>query len=140
MTRPLLASALLALALTLAGASCSSTASNIVNIREGGDSDVLVGNPSLLADLAVDNVITRRRDDHRLEFKVNLTNKTSTDLRFQWRVEWYDGQGFLLDDPTRAWKADQLVGKDTRAIQQISLSPDAVKARLHIERPNEITN
>lgn len=131
--------ALFPLLLTILGAACSSTAENVAHIREG-ESEVFVGNPSLLADLAVENIRTRRRADGRLEFQVDLVNKTSSDVRFQWRVEWYDAQGFLLEDPTRAWKPDVLNGRAIRAVQQIALSPDAVKGKLHVERPNEIQN
>ncbi len=119
-------------------AGCSSTSENVVNVRPG-DSDVLVGNAGLLADLDMVNTRTRTTND-RLEFQVDLVNRTNHDLRFQWRIEWYDRDGFLLDDPRQSAQPAILNGKAVLPVRGISLTPAAVRAKVRIERPNEIKN
>jgi len=127
----------LCLLMLVASAACSSTAENVVTVRED-EPTVFVGNPGLLADLSMTNVATRRRSDGRLEFRADLINRTDDDLRFQWRVEWFDSQGFLVDDPTRTWQPQVLNGRASFQVSQVALMRDAVKAKVHVERPNEI--
>jgi len=129
-------SCVLALIAALPLAGCSSTASNTINVREG-DSDMLVGNPSLLSDLGLDKVVTRRKQD-RLEFQAEMVNKTSSDVRFQWRIEWFDRDGFRLDNPVPSYQPVVLNGKGIYPIQAIAVSPAAIRARVHVERPNEV--
>jgi uncharacterized protein YcfL len=125
-----LRTALLAGLATLS-ACASSNSENRVNIREDGH-DVVEGNASLMRDLILDDVRTRRVDNEFLEFQATLSNATDSDLRFQWLVEWYDRQGFKLHDPAETWHHAILNGKGELALRRVSPTANADRAKVRV--------
>lgn len=125
-----------ALALVLAAA-CHSTAENRMTAREDS-SEVFIGNPDLSNAMDLQEPRVRRGANDCLEFQATIANKKSSDLRIQWLVEWYDAQGFKLDDPTQTWHPAILNGKAELDVRRISPTPQATRAKIRVMPMDEI--
>jgi uncharacterized protein YcfL len=131
----------LALALAVvAGGACSS-ARGTQNEYRGGDTTIGIeateGNRQLAAEIVILNSREKRQADRKVvEFE--LQNTTGSSRRFAWSVDWFDGQGFLIDDSTRVWQPVALAGHEATTINMVAPRPDATSWKLRISSPDEI--
>lgn len=132
-----ISSRLVCASLLLASACASSNPENRIEVREDSH-EVIEGNARLLSDLWLHDVRTRRVTNNFLEFQALLSNATNSDLRFQWLVEWYDGQGFRIDDPTETWHPAILNGKGEMALKRVSPTASATRAKVRVMPVDEI--
>jgi uncharacterized protein YcfL len=119
-----------AFSLSLAGCSTSRT-ENTATIRED-QFEIFIGNKTLASDLSIENARTRRGSNNFLEFQAMLVNNTTDDMRFQWIVEWFDSQGFRLEDPTSSWRPAILNPKAELPIRRVAPMIGAARAKLRV--------
>ncbi|QDU65776.1 DUF1425 domain-containing protein [Engelhardtia mirabilis] len=96
-----------------------------------------VGNRSLAGAVSVKDVISERRQD-RLFVQARITNESGRPHMLEWSVEWYDGAGILVGEPT-AWKSLRLGGGEVETIRQTGPTPAATSMRLSV-RPRDPVN
>lgn len=66
--------------------------------------------------------------------QVWLQNADKNDIEFQYRFQWMDADGMLLDETTSAWRTARIHGRDRLALEGVSESPLAADFRL-VVRP-----
>lgn len=131
----------LILTMMVIAAGCSSNNSSHVSVNQGVSSDSLSSNlitrpiENLIEAVAGPGVevtlVTKRKNPQGfLEVQVNLYNKSKKTKRFQYRFQWLDADGFVLDTRASVWLDASITAKREDAIRGISPQPQAVDFRV----------
>lgn len=127
--------------LALVVAACTSAPQGSVNRYSGGEgmrnSQTVEGNRLLAANLETKNVITTRRND-LLVVQFDLVNRNSSQLGFQWAVDWYDRQGLLVPGATRHWEPMRLAGNASQTVSIVAPHADATQWQLQVGSRDEV--
>ncbi len=127
--------------LMIIGTGCSQPTDPRVHLREEVRSDSLGSNivtrpvahafSDLIGEgLAITNAVTRRNDAGLLELQVNGFNQSYRTKRFQYRVEWLDADGFVIDTKTSVWLDCSAMGNSPFSIKAVAPRPEAVDFRM----------
>lgn len=75
---------------------------------------------------------TRRKFD-MLQFSVDLTNKTSKSLKFQYKFKFFDEDKFEVAKDGRPWTPVTLSAKETTAVQVSAPNASVIGAKIYIK-------
>ncbi|MGL5047682.1 MAG: YcfL family protein [Shewanella sp.] len=117
---------LLASALTL-GACASYTAG--ISVSSLGE--IRVDNSSFARDIAVQSVDARRVGD-LVQGSALIVNKSSTDMRVQYKFTWYDASGFTIEDEATSWKSVKLHGEQQWQVGAVAPNAQVVKFDVYV--------
>ncbi len=126
-------------AITTLGA-CGSTggSQNVYDYDEPkGELTEIKGSKTLTRSLEILNYRSRKVGD-LLQVQFDLRNKKTSNLRFDWAVDWFDAEGFRIDDTTRHWKRETLGPGGMISIQVIAPRPQAQELRLQCATPSSV--
>ncbi|MBI3818159.1 MAG: YcfL family protein [Planctomycetes bacterium] len=116
-------------------AACNTSVNTVQTPSRGGANRIpvekILFNPELSADLRVDDVREKMSGDH-WTIQVNLTNVTGGDIEYQYRFEWLDPQGFLVDTPTSTWLPRKAHAGETLEITGVAPKPNIADFRLKL--------
>ena len=112
-----------------------------INLREGVGSDTLGSNivtrpvthafSALIGEgLEVTEAVTRRNDAGFLELYITGYNKSFDTKRFQYKVEWLDADGLLIETKTSTWLPMSATGKTTFSFKVTAPRTNAVDFRM----------
>jgi uncharacterized protein YcfL len=140
--RPL---AILLCLLLLATFSCApTTTSNVAvgEIVEGEEGEVLqkdyiIKDRALSKEISVLDVKARYQGDF-LEGQAIIKNRKKYTVRFEYKYEWYDAEGFPLPSNISLWKPELLYGMETKWIVGICPKPHATGFKVMIREPNPV--
>lgn len=130
MTRLVSGSLALLFAVFLAG--CS--ASNMATTEQTGQGSkmVLHTNNSLLADrLSVDNIKSRKVGD-LMEVQATLENDWKFELDFQYKIKWFDKDGFEIAPESQPWQQLVMPGRSQNNVQAVAPNPSAVRYEIWV--------
>lgn len=94
------------------------------------------GSKSLTRDLEIVHYKSSMRDD-RLQVQFDLHNKKSTKLALEWKLSWFDSEGFEVDSLDN-WRPLTLGGKAFGTISGVGPTPEAIEFQLQTRRPNSV--
>lgn len=97
-------------------------------------SELVVGDPGLVANIDFRNVRTRVTQNSVVEVEGTFVKRSTADVRFLWRIEWLDSNGFRLDDPTQNWELADLQGIRGQTVKATSVSLNVAKWRIHLKK------
>lgn len=80
--------------------------------------------------IGVTQAVMRRNSADLLELQVEFYNKSFNTERFQYRVEWVDAQGFVIDSVTNNWTRMSVAGKSNGTIIAFAPNANAVDFRM----------
>lgn len=103
---------------------------------EGRETEIDAMNRELQRALQIVNVRSRRVGE-RLQVQFDLENQRSTNLAFEWAVDWQDDSGFKIDFPQR-WQPQVIGGGGRETFSITGPTPAASVWRLKIRTPNTI--
>lgn len=132
--------AALTLAATMTLGACNSTggSQNVYTYEAArGELTEILGSKNLTRSLEILNYRSRKVGD-LLQVQFDLRNKKTSNLRFDWAVDWFDAQGFRIDDTTRHWKREALGPGGMISIQVIAPRPEAQELRLQFATPSSV--
>lgn len=98
--------------------------------------EIDIGNRSLAGRVAVEGVISERRQD-RLFVQANIQNESGRPQQLEWSVEWYDGSGLLVAEPS-AWRPLRLGGGEVETVRQTAPTTSAVSMRLSVRPKDQV--
>ncbi len=107
-----------------------------VGTDDGAQIEEIPGDPSLAKDLVMEGIKTERRDG-RLFVQFDLKSTRSSNLAFEWSLEWFDASGFRIDAP-KHWTPISLGGMGFETLSQTAPSPEASGFRLGVRKPNSV--
>jgi len=113
-----------------------------INLQEGVGSDTLGSNivtkPVLRAFSAligeridITNAVMRRNTGGFMELHIEGYNNSYNTERFQYKIEWVDADGIVVDTNTSVWKPMSAAGKSTFNITDAATRPQAVDFRMN---------
>lgn len=126
-------------AVLLAAAGCSSPKS--VNTVEPAESDAVrrlvadrrvITDPSLARSVKVVDVIEGATPDGLRRIQLTLHNPTRSRQAFNYRVEWFDSQGFQFGTPTDTSVSEVIEGGQTMTVQSVAPHPNAGDFRVSL--------
>lgn len=80
--------------------------------------------------IKVDQAVLRRTKGGVLELNVNGHNESQFTKKFQYRVEWLDQDGQLIQTKTSVWQRMSAMGKSTFSFKVVAPRPEAVNFRM----------
>ena len=77
------------------------------------------------------------RPEGKLVVQLEFFNRSHNDLTFEWKLDWYDQNGFLYDSP-RGWVREVFGGRETRTLTGVAPNTQSVSWRLSARHPNVV--
>ena len=119
-----------------------------VALQEGVGSDTLVSNivtkPVLYAfsvligeQIEVKEAITYQNKDGFMQLEVRGYNRSFDTKRFEYKVEWLDKSGMLIDSATNKWILFSVAGRSPFTIQAVAPRNDAVDFRMNTRKAQD---
>lgn len=131
MTRLVFATLAVLLAVTLAG--CS--ASNMARLEQTGNGQKVVvhSNNGLLANrLSVEDIRTRKAGDLTV-MQATLENDWNFELDFQYKIKWFDKDGFEVAPESQSWQQLVMAGRSQNNVQAVAPNPSAVRFEIWVQ-------
>ncbi len=120
--------AILASALAVAFAGCITDTSGIA-VEKG---KMTVYNQRLAAHMSLTHHLRRDTKTGFIHVQAVLQNADYSDIQFQYRFEWYDADGMLIEETSPMWHTARVHGKDRKVLEGVSESRQAADFRLVI--------
>ena len=135
----------LPLLLALVAPACATrTTSNVAvgEIVEGEDGELLqkdyiIKDRALAKEIDVLDIKARYQGDF-LEGQTIIKNRKKYTVRFEYKYEWFDAEGFPLPSSVSLWKPALLYGMETKWINGICPKPRATGFKVMIREPNPV--
>lgn len=120
--------AILVAALASAFAGCITDTSGIA-VEKG---KLTVYNRRLAAHMTLTHHLRRDTKTGFVHVQAVLSNADYSDIQFQYRFEWYDADGMLIEETSPMWHTARVHGKDRKVLEGVSESKSAADFRLII--------
>jgi uncharacterized protein YcfL len=112
-----------------------------ISLREGVGSDDIIDNivtrpvayafSALIGEgIEVTQAVMRRNDAGFLELHINGRNRSQFTRRFQYRVEWLDESGLMIQTKTSVWQRYSAMGKSPFSLKVVAPRKEAVNFRM----------
>ena len=90
---------------------------------------------SLINKAHMQSLITAKTPDGFLKVQAQLFNGTNKRAKINYRFQWADQEGMLIDTPLSTWKQVSLAGREKVSIQATAPTKNAVDFRLKLLEP-----
>ena len=91
-----------------------------------------VYNQRLAAHMTLTHQLRRDTKTGFVHVQAILQNADYGDIQFQYRFEWYDADGMLIEETSPMWHTARIHGKDRKVLEGVSESRQAADFRLII--------
>jgi uncharacterized protein YcfL len=95
----------------------------------------VISDESLSAKAQLQQLISAHTADGFMKVQAQIYNGTNKRMRINYRFEWFDAQGMLIDTPMSTWKQLSLAGKETSMIQAIAPTKDTADFKIKLLEP-----
>ena len=85
-------------------------------------------------DIEVISINQSLANEELLRIQVNLKNKTKKSMNLNYKVEWMDQDGIVLNDSSATWLPLYVRGAEIVAVQSVATSPNAKNFWLKLQR------
>lgn len=127
MKAPFTALAAMLLAVVLAG--CS--ASNMARPGDDGEPRLYSNNSTLANRLAVEALQDKQVGD-LLYVQATLENGWKFELDFQYKIKWFDRDGFEVAPESQPWRQLVMAGRSQNNVQAVAPNPSAVRYEIWV--------
>ena len=127
MKAPFTALAAVVLAVVLAG--CS--ASNMARPGDDGEPRLYSNNSTLANRLAVEALRDKQVGD-LLFVQATLENGWKFELDFQYKIKWFDRDGFEVAPESQPWRQLVMAGRSQNNVQAVAPNPSAVRYEIWV--------
>ena len=127
MKAPFTALAAVVLAVVLAG--CS--ASNMARPGDDGETRLYSNNSTLANRLAVEALQDKKVGD-LLYVQATLENGWKFELDFQYKIKWFDRDGFEVAPESQPWRQLVMAGRSQNNVQAVAPNPSAVRYEIWV--------
>ena len=125
-----------------AGLAAGCAAPNTAGVTVGAEMDadgnlqevLQVDNAKLARQLKVSDLVAGQTKNGLLKASVKLTSTLNKDVVAQSKFAWFDADGAEIDADTDPWRPLVLHGKETRTIQGVAPSANAVAFKLRVRQ------
>ena len=85
--------------------------------------------------IEIQRAVTYVNKDGFMELEVSGYNKSFNTLRFEYKVEWLDSSGMVVDTVASKWLLTSAAGKSNFAIKSVATRQNAVDFRMNTRKP-----
>lgn len=96
------------------------------------DSRLIVDNPRFASHFRISHHLKRKLETGLMQVQLTIQNDDRGDVRFQYRFEWLDADGMLIEETSPMWQVASIHGKDKKVLEGVSESKQAADFRLVI--------
>ncbi|MGN0854683.1 MAG: DUF1425 domain-containing protein [Kiritimatiellia bacterium] len=96
------------------------------------NSRLIVDNPRFASHFRISHHLKRQLETGFLQVQLTVQNDDRGDVRFQYRFEWLDADGMLIEETSPMWQVASIHGKDRKVLEGVSESKQAADFRLVI--------
>lgn len=121
--------ALVAVLLAAVLAGCS--ASNMARPGEDGEPRLYSNNSTLANRLAVEALQDKQVGD-LLYMQATLENGWKFELDFQYKIKWFDRDGFEVAPESQPWRQLVMAGRSQNNVQAVAPNPSAVRYEIWV--------
>jgi uncharacterized protein YcfL len=89
---------------------------------------------SLSRNLQVVSINQSKANEDLLRIQVNLANLTKKPLNLNYKIEWMDEAGIVINDSSAVWVPLYVRGAESVAVQSVSSSPKATNFWLKLQQ------
>ena len=114
----------------------SGTGTEQVTANDNWQAHLKVDNPTLAKRLVISNVLTRTTNG-LLDVNLELTSSYKKTQNLQYHFNWFDKDGFVIEQGKEPWKSLPLHGHQVVNLGAIAPTKDVVKFRLYVREINE---
>jgi uncharacterized protein YcfL len=125
------------LATLILGACSTSGATNTYGGTEGSEAVAVIGDRGLGRHLEMRHVRVRRNAEQRLHVQFELHNRRSSEVDFDWAMQWFDDSGFVLDLP-KDWRPVALSGDAFEYVSVTAPLPAASQYKLALRAASRV--
>lgn len=116
----------------LLGGACGALTPKVTN-DPAAPFDGLTGDEGVAGVLDFRNIRTRVTANDRMEIEGTFIKKVEADLRFRYKMEWYDAAGFRIDDPTQSFEVVELAGARSVTVRNVAAARRIARWRIRVE-------
>ena len=125
--------------------SCSVSTSNVgigemIPTPEGNyafNQYVLINNQELARHLQIVDV-KGRMVNNIMQGQVQVMNKFDRDYKFEYKFQWFDGNGFEIRSVKEHWSPVLIYGQEVKTLVGTAPNPEAVKFRLNVRAAHPV--
>ncbi len=111
---------------------CSASNMSRLEVADDGEHLQLYSNNSLLASRLSVEEVRRKRVNDLLYMQATLENGWKFELDFQYRIKWFDQQGFELAPQSQPWRQLVMAGRSQANVQAVAPNPSAVRFEIWV--------
>jgi len=89
---------------------------------------------SLSKNLEVVSINQAKANEDLLRIQVNLANLTKKPLNLNYKIEWMDEAGIVINDSSAVWMPLYVRGAESVAVQSVSSTPNATNFWLKLQK------
>jgi len=89
---------------------------------------------SLARDLEIASINQTTVNENLLKIQANVRNVKGDDCRINYKIEWMDDDGIVINDSSAVWLPLRIRGGETAAIQSVATTPNASNFRIKIQK------
>jgi len=125
-------------ALLLLAAGCGNTVNTVERAQPVGEKQ-MVSDKRIITDAGLNDyakvigVNQTTVSGNILKIQVELRNTTRSAKRINYKFEWFDMDGMIVDSPTTMWKTEVIEAKETKTLTAVAPNPRAKDFRLKLQ-------
>ena len=89
---------------------------------------------SLARDLEIASINQTTVNEDLLKIQANVRNLKGGDCRINYKIEWMNADGIVINDSSAVWLPLRIRGGETAAIQSVATTPNASNFRIKIQK------
>ena len=89
---------------------------------------------SLARDLEISSINQTTVNENLLKIQANVRNVKGGDCRINYKIEWMDDDGIVINDSSAVWLPLRIRGGETVAIQSVATTPNASNFKIKIQK------
>jgi uncharacterized protein YcfL len=89
---------------------------------------------SLARDLEIASINQTTVNEDLLKIQANVRNLKGADCRINYKIEWMNADGIVINDSSAVWLPLRIRGGETAAIQSVATTPHASNFRIKIQK------
>ena len=89
---------------------------------------------ALARDLEIASINQTLVNEDLLKIQANVRNVKGGDCRINYKIEWMNADGIVINDSSAFWLPLRIRGGETAAIQSVATTPNATNFRIKIQK------
>ena len=95
-----------------------------------------VHNKKLAKQVHISEIMSRKKND-LLQVNLSLTSTYKKSLQLQYKFQWFDQDGFIIEEAKSAWQPLEVHGMQTKTVASLAPTPQVTTFKLYVREVPE---